>query len=200
MAPVRLAAIAVAAAWLLAGGTLTPTATIATLASATALVAMRERRHREMALAAGIAAGASTVGLVLLPVLLGTAIARRVAAPSVPIFALTAAASEWAIGWSTGIDSSLLTIAPADCRVLIPALACGVSAWLAASCSARSPSPRESDSACLLACLALPLLAPVGIEAVGLAVALAVGGTRPTWHPIGGQANDNPLPLRARPA
>lgn len=197
MHPVRLAAIALAATWLLAGGAPPPPATIAVAASTAALVAARERRHPDMALAAGIAAGVSATGLVLLPVLLGVAIARRVAAPSAATFALAAATSAWTMGWSPAADTSLLSIAPADARILLLATACGVAAWLAASCAARSPSPRELDAACLLAGLALPLLAPVGIEAAGLAVALAIGGTRITWSPVARGANDDPLPLRA---
>lgn len=200
MCPVRLAAIAVAAAWLLVGGALMPAATIAVMASAAALVAAREQRHRDMALAAGIAAGASAIGLVVLPVLLGTAIARRDAAPATLTFALAAAASAWAVGWSPASDASLLTIAPADIHLLILASACAFAAWLAASCAARSPSPREIDAACLLAALALPLLAPVGAEAAGVAVALAIGGTRLSWSPFARGANDNPLPLRSFPA
>ncbi|SFP48484.1 hypothetical protein SAMN04488241_102215 [Sphingomonas rubra] len=188
--------IALVAAGALSGGALTPTEVLSVTGSAAALVAARERRHRDMALAAGIAAGASTVGLALLPVLLGTAIAHRVARAILPPFSLAAAAVAWSVDAHPLPRASLGTWLPADANILLLATAIGLAAWIAASCAARRASPREQDAAALFATLVLPILAPIGIEAIGLAVALALGGTRLTLWPIARAANDAPLPLR----
>lgn len=179
---------------------LSPPALLAALASLVALVAARERRHRDMGAAAGIAAALSPAGLVLLPVLAGVAIARRTMPRSAVAFAVALSAMLLTTGWSTAAtDLSVWRLAliadQPDLRGPVTALAVGMAAWIGASCAARPPSPRELDGVALFASATLPLLVPIGAEALLPALALLLAGVRPSRPRLG--ANDNPLPLRA---
>ena len=200
MPTLLLLAVSMIAAWCLALGTPDPTAMVSLAASVAALTALHEHRHRDAALATGIAVGAGTAGLAMLPVLVGTLIARRrVGGTALPLVG-AAIATALLPGWTAPINASLATVLPRDLTILLSATACGVAAWLGAACASRPPSAREIDAAAVLACLALPMLAPVGVEPAGIAVALALAGVPLTLQPIARAANDNPLPLRPLPA
>ena len=165
------------------------------LAAAAALVAAREHRMRDMACAAGIAAALSPAGLVLLPVLLGTAIARGKAAQTLVLFAAAALATTATAGHAPAlVDISLWQFGP-ESRGLLLALATGGAAWLAATCAARRLKAAELTDAALVASLAGPLLLPIGAETLVLALGLTIAGARLRLPSRG--ANDNPLPLRA---
>ena len=173
-----------------------PAVLLPLLAAAAALVAAREHRTHDMAAAAGIAAALSPAGLVLLPVLLGSAIARGVAGRAIPIFAAALAATLLLVDRSVAplIDISAWQLG-ADLHGLLAAMAIGGAAWLAASCSVRRLTPRELTDAALLAALAGSLLLPLGAETLLIALGLFLLGGRPRLPARG--ANDNPLPLRA---
>ena len=163
--------------------------------AAAALVAARRGRTRGMAAAAGIAAALSPAGLALLPVLLGTAIARGLAGRALLTFAGTLAATLLFVGRSPVLLDVSAWHLGTEFKGLVAAVAIGGAAWLAASCSARRLSSGELHDAALLAALAGPLLLPLGAETLLLALGLVITGARPRL-PVR-SANDNPLPLRA---
>ena len=169
------------------------------LAAAAALVAVlvaaRRGRTRGMAAAAGIAAALSPAGLALLPVLLGTAIARGVSGQALLTFMGALAATLLLVGRSPVLLDVSVWRLGTELHGLVAAVAIGGAAWLTASCSARRLSPGELNDAALLAALAGPLLLPLGAETLLLALGLAITGARP--RPPVRSANDNPLPLRA---
>lgn len=169
--------------------------TLTLIAAAASLVAAREGRTRAMAAAAGVAAAISPAGLVLLPVLLGTAVARGVAGRASAIFAAAFAATALLVGPSPVLLDVSIWQLGLGLRGVALASAVGGAAWLAAACSARRPLPRELDDAALLAALAGPLLLPLGAETLLLAAGLFLSGARP--RPPVRAANENPLPLRA---
>jgi hypothetical protein len=165
------------------------------LAAAAALVAAREHRMRDMALAGGIAAALSPAGVVMLPILLGNAIAHRTAQMTIACFTGAMLMTVATAGHAHAlVDVSLWQLLP-ELRGLMLPLAIGGAAWLAATCAARRLSARELADAALVAVVTGPLLLPIGAEPLILAVGLVIAGARLRLPSRG--ANDNPLPLRA---
>ncbi|MGP7795282.1 hypothetical protein [Sphingomonas sp. CLY1604] len=184
-----LALMAAFAAVLPGGGWSDATALLALVA---ALVAAHDRRYRAMLVAAGLAAGLSSAGLLLAPLLVGWPIARG-AARHLPIAALTAAAAWLASPWhapSAGLPN-LAAIPLPHSVALVAALGAGSAAWLAARAAASAPADlmREARLGTLVLAAVLPL--PAG--AFGFVAALALLPLAALPARIA--ANDN-LPMR----
>ena len=169
------------------------------LAGCAAVVAAGERRTHAMLLAAGVSLGLGVGGLLLLPALLGVAIARR-GGMSIATGGLIAIATRLALGtWSTGatIPTLLsLVLRWPDLLGLLAAISIGFSAWIAARATTLGNDQRAFALISLTSVLGIGLLAPVPAASLFLPLIFLMHRLV-VARPLSSYANDNgPIGLR----
>ncbi|MFN3435371.1 MAG: hypothetical protein ACK4ZY_13355 [Sphingomonas sp.] len=150
------------------------TVALALLAAVSALVAGQECRHRDMLVAAGIAAALAPAGWLVAPLCLGRAFARG-AGRHLLIAAAAGGAVYVALPWQAHIAAlpnlATLAMAAPDSLALVAALGTGCAAWIAAR-AASAPAAAFLHEA-RLGVVLLAAILPLPMAALGFVLVLA---------------------------
>ena len=151
------------------------------LALIAALVAACERRHAAMMVAAGLACGLGVFGAMLVPLAIGLAVSRRIAARLLLLVPLSACAAIIILGAPPLVPSAIglwSTVFRPEMAGLLAALALGSLAWLTATLSARPLMPDRVPTAGLTCALTCALVMPGVSMAVPFALIFRYGDRR----------------------
>lgn len=154
------------------------------LALIAALVAACERRHTAMMIAAGLACGLGVFGAMLVPLAIGLAVSRRIAARLLMLVPLSACAAIILLGAPPLVPSAIgvwSTVFRPETTGLLVALALGSLAWLTATLSARPLMPDMVPTAALTCALTYALVMPGVSIAIPLALTFRYGARRLVW-------------------